>query len=318
MKVVVTGGAGFIGANLCRELARRGAEVLVLDDLSTGRRANLDGLDVELRVQSVLDRDAVVYACAGADTVVHLAAVPSVTRSLMNPRHSHDVNVTGSLEVLEAACAAGAHVVLASSSSVYGRNPALPKSEEMACVPVSPYASGKLAAESYALSFQHCFDLPCTVFRFFNVFGPLQLPDHPYAAVIPTFIWSALRGQPLTVFGDGEQTRDFTFVDSVVGVLADSVLRSVSCTRPVNLAFGTRTSLNDVVALLSALLGRKLEVARRPQRAGDVRHSQASGTSLRRLFPQARPVSLEMALSRTIEWVERLVRTENEAARSSV
>jgi UDP-glucose 4-epimerase len=310
VKVVVTGGAGFIGANLCRELVRRRAHVVVLDDLSTSELRNLDGVNVELRVQSVLDRDAVTDACRGADSVVHLAAIPSVTRSLLNPRRSHDVNVTGTLGVLEAAKAAGAHVVVASSSSVYGRNPVLPKSEEMACWPVSPYGSSKLAAESYALSFQHCFDLPCTVFRFFNVFGPLQAPAHPYAAVVPSFIWAALRGEPLTVFGDGKQSRDFTFVGSVVDVLADCVARTVSCAHPINLAFGTRTSLDELIALLSALLGRELDVVRGPARNGDVRHSQASGSALRKLFPSVQPVPLEAALTRTIEWMERLVTSE--------
>ncbi|GLZ30107.1 NAD-dependent dehydratase [Lentzea sp. NBRC 105346] len=311
MKVVVTGGAGFIGANLCRELAGRGADVVALDDLSTGRRENLAGLDVELRVQSVLDRDAVMYACGGADAVVHLASVPSATRSLVNPRHSHDVNATGALEVLEAACAAGTSVVLGSSGSVYGRNPALPRSEEMACTPLSPYATGKLAAEHYALSFQQCFDLPCVVFRCFSVFGPLQRPDHPYSAAVPAFIWAALRGEPLVVYGNGEQTRDFTFVDSVVDVLAEAVRLRFSCARPVNLAFGTRTSINELIALLSALFGRELDVVRRPARAGEVRHSQASGSVLRRAFPRVKPMPLEIGLSRTIEWAERLLHAEN-------
>jgi UDP-glucose 4-epimerase len=310
VKVVVTGGAGFIGANLCRELVRKQAHVVVLDDLSTGKRSNLDGVDVELRVESVLDHHAVTDACRGADSVVHLAAVPSVTRSLLDPRRSHDVNVTGTLEVLEAARAAGAHVVIASSSSVYGRNPVLPKSEEMACRPVSPYASSKLAAESYALSFQHCFELPCTVFRFFNVFGPLQLPGHPYAAVVPSFVWAALRGEPLVVFGDGDQSRDFTFVGSVVDVLVDCVTRAVSWANPVNLAFGTRTSLNHLISVLSALLGRELDVVHRPERNGDVRHSQASAGVLRHLFPYIHRVSLEEALCSTIEWMEALVAAE--------
>ncbi len=310
MKVVVTGGAGFIGANLCLELVHRGAHVVVLDDLSTGQQSNLDGIDVELCVGSVLDRDALMNACRAADSVVHLAAVPSVPRSLQDPRRSHDVNVTGTLEVLEAARAAGAHVVVASSSSVYGRNPVLPKSEEMPCWPISPYGSSKLAAESYALSFQHCFDLPCAVFRFFNVFGPFQRPAHPYAAVVPSFVWAALRREPLVVFGDGKQSRDFTFVGSVVEVLADCVTRAVNCAHPVNLAFGTRTSLNDLIGMLSALLGRELDVVHRPARDGDVRHSQASWNALRGLFPSVRPVSLEAALCRTVEWMERLVTPE--------
>lgn len=316
MKVTVTGGAGFIGANLCRALARRGVETVVLDDLSTGRRTHLEGLDVDLRVDSVLNRDAVADACAGADAVVHLAAVPSVSRSLVAPRRSHDVNVTGTLEVLESAREAGAHVVLASSSSVYGNNPVLPKSEDMVCRPMSPYASSKLAAESYALSYQHCFGLRCTAFRFFNVFGPRQMPDHAYAAVIPAFVWAALRGEPLTVFGDGDQSRDFTFVDSVVEVLADSVVRGVTHDDPINLAFGTRTSINEIIAVLSAVLGRRLDVVHHPPRTGDVRHSQASGAALRSLFPLSEPVPLEVALCRTVEWMQSFVETT--AQRSTV
>ena len=307
MKVLVTGGAGFIGANLCRTLVRRGAEVVVLDDLSTGRLAHLEGVDVDLRVASVLDRAAVVDACAKVDSVVHLAAVPSVGRSLVDPHRSNDVNVTGTLEVLDAARAVDAQVVLASSSSVYGHNPSLPKSEEMVCAPASPYAAGKLAAESYALSYQTCFGLKCAAFRFFNVFGPLQTPGHAYAAAIPAFVWAALHGEPLAVFGDGEQSRDFTFVDSVVDVLTECVRRGISDAGPINLAFGTRTSLNDVIGMLSALLGRRLDVVHHPARTGDVRHSQASAVALRRLFPMIEPLPLEMALCRTVEWMESLV-----------
>jgi UDP-glucose 4-epimerase len=216
--------------------------------------------------------------------------------------------VTGTLQVLDAARAAGAHVVVASSSSVYGSNPRLPKAETMTCAPVSPYAAGKLAAESYALAYQKCFGLRCSAFRFFNVFGPLQAPGHAYAAVIPAFAWAALRGEPLVVFGDGEQSRDFTFVDSVVAVLGDCVWRGVSADAPVNLAFGTRTSLNEVIVMLSALLGHRLDVEHRPERAGDVRHSQASVAVLRGLFPKIDPLPLELALCRTVEWMEPLAR----------
>ena len=308
MRVLVTGGAGFIGANLCRTLVRRGAQVVVLDDLSTGRRDNLAGLDVDLRVASVLDEAAVADAFAGIDSVVHLAAVPSVGRSLLDPRRSHDINVTGTVQVLDAARAVAAHVVIASSSSVYGSNPQLPKAETMTCSPVSPYAAGKLAAESYALAYQNCFGLRCSAFRFFNVFGPLQTPGHAYAAVIPAFAWAALRGEPLVVYGDGEQSRDFTFVDSLVAVLGDCVWRGISAEAPVNLAFGTRTSLNEVIVMLSALLGRRLDVEHRPARIGDVRHSQASVAVLRGMFPRIEPLPLELALCRTVEWMEPLAR----------
>ena len=305
MKVVVTGGAGFIGANLCRELVRRRHDVVVLDDLSTGLRSNLDGVAVDLRVASVLDPGALASACRDVDSIVHLAAVPSVTRSLENPRRSHDANATGTLAVLDAARAAGAHVLVASSSSVYGSNPVLPRSEEQVCMPASPYAASKLAAESYTVAYRASFGLDALAFRFFNVFGPLQRHDHAYAAVVPLFVRSVLLGEPVPVHGDGEQSRDFTFVDTVVDVLVQAVQGRVSCDTPVNLAFGNRTTVNELVALLAKVFDRPIAVTGLPARAGDVRHSQATGASVRRLFPLVEPVALETGVRRTVEWTRR-------------
>jgi UDP-glucose 4-epimerase len=225
VRVVVTGGAGFIGANLVGELLGRGDhEVVVVDDLSTGSRDNLAPYpEVTFHEGTILDPALLDTAFAGADSVVHLAAVPSVPRSIAAPMVSHAANITGTLEVLEAARRAGGlHTVVASSSSVYGANPTLPKSEDLRPQPLSPYAVNKLAAESYALAYQHCYGLSTLAFRFFNVFGPLQAPGHAYAAVIPTFLDAALRGAPLPVHGDGEQTRDFTYVGTVTAVLADA------------------------------------------------------------------------------------------------
>src|SRR3712207_1270679 len=211
MRVTVTGGAGFIGANLVRTLLASGVaeSVTVLDDLSTGSKKNLQGVEgASLRVGSILDDDALDEAFAGVDAVVHLAARPSVTRSLEDPMASHRVNATGTLQVLEAARRAGnLYTVLASSSSVYGANPALPKHEVLTPRPVSPYAVSKLAGESYALAYAGCFELPVLVFRFFNVFGPMQPAGHAYAAVIPTFVSAALRRQLLPIHGDGKQSR---------------------------------------------------------------------------------------------------------------
>lgn len=305
MHVVVTGGAGFIGANLCRRLvgAEEISRISVLDDLSTGVRANLEGLDVELHEGSILDPDALDAVLAGADAVVHLAARPSVPRSLADPMRSHLVNATGTVEVLEAVRRADVgNVVLASSSSVYGANPTLPKHEELATSPLSPYAASKLATEAYALAYQHSFGLPVLAFRFFNVFGPLQPAGHAYAAVVPAFVDAALKGEPLPVHGDGEQSRDFTYVGTVTEVLADAVIRKVSHDGPVNLAFGTRTDLLEVIRLLEEIVGGPLPVEHLEPRAGDVRHSQADNSRLEKLFPDVTPVPLVQGLRETVEW----------------
>lgn len=302
--VLVTGGAGFIGANLCRVLLadRRIAEVRVLDDLSTGFAGNLRGLDVRLVRGSVLDAGPLAEAVAGCTRVVHLAAVPSVPRSIEDPLRSHEVNATGTLRVLEAARAhGGLPVVLASSSSVYGANPALPKTEDLQPRPMSPYAVSKLAEEQYAVAYARCYGLPVLPFRFFNVFGPLQAAGHAYAAVVPAFVDAALAGRPLQVHGDGSQTRDFTFVGTVVDVLRRAVLGAV-VSDPVNLAFGTRTSLLRLVGQLERVVGHRLEVEHRPSRPGDVRDSQADSTRLRALFPDLVPVPLQEGLRQTVAW----------------
>jgi len=308
MRVVVTGGAGFIGANLCRALAGDGrvSSVVAVDDLSSGSRANLEGAGVELIEATVLDPAAVDGALDGADAVVHLAARPSVPRSLEDPVATHQANATGTVAVLEGARrrppGRRPHVIVASSSSVYGANPALPKREDMATMPLSPYAASKLATEAYSLAYGHSFDMAVLVFRFFNVFGPLQAADHPYAAVVPTFVAAALRHDPLPVHGDGHQTRDFTFVGSVVEVLLDALARRVTSPTPLNLAFGSRTSVLELAGLLEELLGRPLARRHLPARPGDVRDSQADRRALRRLFGQVGAVSLAEGLRATVDW----------------
>jgi UDP-glucose 4-epimerase len=305
VKVVVTGGAGFIGANLVRALRAEDAvaEVVVVDDLSTGAVENLDGVDARLLVGSILDVDLLDDACTGADAIVHLAARPSVPRSLADPLASHHANATGTLEVLEAARRAGGpHVLVASSSSVYGANPTLPKSEDLRAEPLSPYAVSKLATETYALAYGSCFALPVLAFRFFNVFGPLQAAGHAYAAVIPTFLDAALRGAPIPIDGDGLQSRDFTYVGSVTTAITTAVLRRVTASDPVNLAFGSRRTLLDVVDELERQLGRTLVREHRDPRPGDVRHSQADGSRLRAALPGIDPVPFEEGLAATIEW----------------
>ncbi|GAA1092457.1 MULTISPECIES: NAD-dependent epimerase/dehydratase family protein [Kitasatospora] len=305
MRVVVTGGAGFIGANLVRELLARPevAEVRVVDDLSTGDKANLDGLGVTLHQGTVLDAALLDEAFAGADAVVHLAALPSVPRSVKDPLASHHANATGTLEVLEAARRAGGlYVAAASSSSVYGANRELPKRETMRTAPMSPYAVSKLATEAYLAAYHHCYGLGVLPLRFFNVFGPLQPAGHAYAAVVPAFLDAALAGRPLTVHGDGGQSRDFTYVGTVAQVLTEAVLRRVVHPDPVNLAFGTRTTLMELVGELGSVLGRPLETEHTEPRAGDVRDSQADNGRLRELFPDVRAVPLREGLERTAEW----------------
>jgi UDP-glucose 4-epimerase len=304
MRVLVTGGAGFIGANLCRALIARPEvdRVVALDDLSTGRAENLEGTGVELVEASILDPVVLARLVAGADAVVHLAARPSVPRSLADPEASHDVNATGTVRVLEACRRESVHVVAASSSSVYGSVAALPKHEDLPTRPLSPYGASKLATEAYVLAYGASFGLPVLPFRFFNVYGPLQPAGHAYAAVVPAFVDAAMRGEPLLIHGDGHQTRDFTFVGTVTGVLTDAVLRRVTSEEPVNLAFGTRVSVLELTRRLATVLGTPVEVRHGPARAGDVRDSQAADERLRRLFPEVRAVPLEEGLQRTVAW----------------
>jgi UDP-glucose 4-epimerase len=301
--VLVTGGAGFIGGNLTRVLLERGMSPVVLDDFSTGNRGNLEGLAAEVLEGSVLDRSLLDRALDDVGAVVHLAARPSVPRSLEDPVATNHCNVTGTLEILEAVRRHGSpHLILASSSSVYGSNPVLPKHEDLVPMPTNPYAVSKLAAESYALAYAQCFDLDVLALRFFNVYGPLQKAGHAYAAVIPAFVAAALADQPLTVHGDGEQTRDFTYVDSVATVLADALSRRVTYAGPVNLAFGERTSLLSLIAELEAILNHPLERRHIEPRVGDVRDSQAENQRLRALFPDVRAVPFREGLAMTIQW----------------
>ncbi|WP_030396882.1 NAD-dependent epimerase/dehydratase family protein [Kitasatospora purpeofusca] len=309
MRVVVTGGAGFIGANLVRALLARPEvdQVRVVDNLSTGQKANLVGTGAVLHEGTILDPELLDDAFAGADAVVHLAALPSVPRSVADPLASHHANATGTLEVLEAARRAGGlYVAAASSSSVYGANRELPKRETMRTAPMSPYAVSKLATEAYLAAYHHCYGLGVLPLRFFNVFGPLQPAGHAYAAVVPAFLDAALAGRPLTVHGDGGQSRDFTFVGTVTQVITDAVLRRVVSADPVNLAFGTRTSLLELVGELESVLGHPVEVAHTEPRPGDVRDSQADNARLRELFPDVRPVPLREGLERTAAWFRTL------------
>jgi UDP-glucose 4-epimerase len=306
MRVLVTGGAGFIGANLCRRLTSGlvpgVSEVVVLDDLSTGFATNLDGVDVDLVEGSFLD--PVAFGQVGrVDSIVHLGARPSVPRSIADPMASHLANASGTVAVLELARRFDAHVIVASSSSVYGATATFPKSEDLATRPMSPYAASKLAAEAYTNAYGHSYGMNTLAFRFFNVFGPLQAAGHAYAAVLPAFVEAALDGRSVTVHGDGTQSRDFTFVDTVTEVIADAVVRRVGHADPVNLAFGSRIDLLGVLSELEEVLGHPVERQHISIRAGDVPHSQADGSTLKHLFPDVEPVDFSDGLRATVDWM---------------
>lgn len=303
MRVFITGGAGFIGSNLARLALAEGHSVAVIDDLSNGYRANVEGLDIDFHEGSILDRRLLEEAMAGADSVVHLGALGSVPRSLTDPLSSHHANATGTLTVLEAARAVGVpHLMVSSSSSVYGLNPALPKNERQWVRPVSPYAVSKLATEQYVLAYQQSFGLDTLAFRFFNVYGPRQMPGHAYAAVIPIFLDAILRGQEVPVNGDGSHSRDFTYVGTVCRILLDAVTRRVTHPEPVNLAFGTNTSLTDLISQLEEVTGLPARVVHGDPRPGDVKASQADNATLRSLFPDVVPVPLGVGLAETLSW----------------
>lgn len=308
MKILITGGAGFIGSNLANLLVDQSDidQVRVIDDLSTGDRRNLEHVDVELIEESILDEDAIRTAVKGIDSIVHLGAIPSVPRSIADPVRSHHANATGTLAVLEAARRAEVnHVTVASSSSVYGSNPKLPKSETDWTLPLSPYAVSKNATEGYANAYQSSYGLKTLAFRFFNVYGPGQAANHAYAAVIPKFIDAALRGAPLPVQGDGTQSRDFTYVETVCNTLYQASKGMISNEHPLNLAFGTNTTLLELIEELEGLLGRELQKDFQEPRPGDVRASQADSTRLNETFPSITPVPLETGLQRTLEWFQR-------------
>jgi UDP-glucose 4-epimerase len=308
MQVLVTGGAGFIGANLCRRLLSHPVvdRVVALDNLSTGAEANLAGTDTELVVGSILDEAVLERLARDVDAVVHLAARPSVPRSLADPMASHEANATGTLRVLQAAVPKRQHVVVASSSSVYGGTATLPKTEDLPTRPLSPYAVSKVATEAYASAFTASFGVPTLAFRFFNVYGPLQAANHAYAAVVPAFLHAALAQEPLTVHGDGLQSRDFTYVGTVTEVITQALVGRVASPDPVNLAFGTRTTLLGLIAKIEQQLDQPLPRQHVEPRRSDVRDSQASQERLRSLFPSVAPVSLDDGLAQTLAWFRRM------------
>ena len=304
-RCVVTGGAGFIGSHIVRRLLADGHEACVVDDLSTGHRENLAEVadSIELLDGSVCDRALLLRAMEGAQWVFHQAALASVQRSVDDPVASNRINVEGTLQVLAAARSCGVRrVVFASSSSVYGDAPALPKREDMTPAPKSPYAITKLAGEHYCAVYHELFGLETVSLRYFNVFGPHQDPRSQYAAVIPLFISTLMAGRGPTVFGDGEQSRDFTYVENV----AEANIRAAQAPGApggvFNVGCGTRYSLNDLLAMLGRILGLRVRPVYADPRPGDVRDSLADISRARQVLGFEPIIGFEEGLRRTVEW----------------
>lgn len=304
-RYLVTGGAGFIGSNIVEALVRKGERVRVLDNFSTGRRANLAGYGdvVEVVEGDIRDVDACRRATRGIEVVFHQAALASVPRSLKDPITVHDVNVNGSMAVLLAAREAGARrVVYASSSSVYGAREGLPRVEEDPPEPLSPYAASKLAVEFYLYVYFASQGLETVALRYFNVFGPRQDPNSQYAAVVPSFLSQLLEGRAPTIYGDGEQTRDFTYIDNVVHGNLLAADAPAAAGRMMNLACGDRFSVNYLFDRLATLTGSALRPRYEPGRPGDVPHSQAHIGRAGELLGYRPVVTFEEGLRRTVEW----------------
>jgi nucleoside-diphosphate-sugar epimerase len=307
VKVLVTGGAGFVGSHLVQALLARGDEVVVFDNFSSGKRENLAGLPVTVMEGDVADLTAVTQAAADCGLIFHQAALVSVPQSIAEPERNHHSNVTGTFNVFEAARRAGVQrVVYASSAAVYGDEPSLPKHEESAIAPLSPYAAAKYMAEVYAGAFAHAY--PAMTFvglRYMNVFGPRQDPGSPYSGVLSIFCRAALAGQTVTIHGDGRQTRDFVFVRDVVqaNLLAGAVAMTGS-TAVFNIGRGQQTSLNQLVNLLAELVGRPLPLVYGPERHGDIRHSVADISRARAILNYQPEVSLREGVATTLRWFQ--------------
>lgn len=301
MKILITGGSGFIGSHIVEHYQDTAEEIRVLDNLRTGYRHNLDGLKHTFIEGSITDRELVRKAVEGVDYIFHLAALVSVPESMSKPGECVDINVHGLLNVLEEAAAAGVKkLVFASSAAIYGDNPTVPKLETMIPEPKSPYAITKLDGEYYLGMFQREGKLETAALRFFNVFGPRQDPKGAYAAAVPIFIEKAVRNEDITVFGDGGQTRDFIYVKDIVGALAFAV-ETPGVTGVFNAGYGGQITINDLANGLIQSAGSASKVAHLPERAGDVRHSRASSDKLRAAgwVPKH---TLDEGLARTLEF----------------
>ena len=305
MRYLVTGGAGFIGSNIVDELVRRGHEVVVLDNLSAGKEENLTGVrkKIEFRAESITDLAAVQSASKGADYIIHLAARTSVPRSVQNPLETNSVNIDGTLNVLVAARDAKVRrFVYAASSSAYGETPTLPKTETMQPAPISPYGVTKYVGEIYAQVFGRVYGLENASVRFFNVFGPRQDPTSQYSGVLSRFMLAVIEGKQPVIYGDGEQSRDFTYIDNIV----DETLRACEAKGASGMVFnggtGARITLNEVLKLLEKISGKKIEAKYDPPRTGDIRDSQADVSLAHKVLGYQPLVHFEEGLRRTWDW----------------
>jgi nucleoside-diphosphate-sugar epimerase len=302
---LVTGGAGFIGSHIARKLVTLGENVRILDNFSTGRRRNLDGVEpaITLIEGDIRDAGVVGRAVGGVDYVIHQAALASVPRSLDDPVSTNEVNVGGTLNLLDAARRAGVKMfVYASSSSVYGDSETLPKTEDMTPRPKSPYAVSKLGGEWYCRVFSETLGLPTVSLRYFNVFGPRQDPNSQYAAVIPIFSKSLLTGSAPTIFGDGEQSRDFTYVENVVAANLLACRSGLTGGRVFNIACGERFTLNELYARLQNIVGNELAPVYAAARPGDVKHSEAGIGAIRSELGYKVIVDFDAGLEQTVRW----------------
>ena len=307
MKCLVTGGAGFIGSHLVRALLHKGHDVRVLDNYSTGKQENIEALPVEVIEGDVRDYLQVQDAVGGVDYVFHLAALASVGRSIRDPLTTHSVNETGTLTVLEAARKAGVkRVVYAASSSAYGNSPLLPKCETAKPAPASPYAISKLTGEYYCRVYWETYNLETACVRYFNVFGPRQDPQSEYAAVIPRFITSALDGESPVIYGDGKQSRDFTYVENAVQATILAASAPQAAGQVINVACGERRSLLDVIELLEDLVADRIQPRFEASRAGDVMHSQADIEFARLLLGYEPEIGFKEGLKETVDWFRKL------------
>jgi len=304
---LITGIAGFIGSSLARALLARGEQVRGVDNFATGKRGNLEEIlpQIDLREADIADLGAMHQACAGVDFVLHEAAIPSVPKSVLDPLGSNRANVDGTVNVLVAARDAKVkRVVYAASSSAYGDTPTLPKHEAMKPDPISPYAVAKLAGEHYMISFYRCYGLETVCLRYFNVFGPRQDPSSPYSGVLAKFITLMLRGEAPTIFGDGEQSRDFTYINNAVeaNLLACAAPASQAAGQMFNVATGRRVTLNQTFDLLQGLTSFSGKPNYSPERGGDIKHSLADISKAASGLGYKPRIDFEEGLRRTVEW----------------